>query len=196
VRFYLLFDGTRMKDAEGPGKHPTSKFLVREATAADGCAVAVLLRRAFLEFEELYTPQAFLATVQTEDSVLARLAEGPLWVAESWVAERQSSLIGTVAAVQLPESVVVRGMAVDSAARGLGIGRTLLDLTEKFARKHGFGRLSLYTTAFLKPAIRLYQASGFQLTGETANPHGTELLRMVKVLNADAGAEGRKVNEY
>jgi ribosomal protein S18 acetylase RimI-like enzyme len=168
----------------------TSKFLVREATAADACAVSALLRRAFLEFEKLYTPQAFLATVQPEDGVLARLDEGPLWVAEN-----QSTLIGTVAAVRMPDSVMVRGMAVDPDARGLGIGQTLLNLTENFGRKHGYGRFSLYTTAFLKQAIHLYQAFGFQFTGETANPHGTELLRMVKVLKGNADAEGPNAND-
>jgi ribosomal protein S18 acetylase RimI-like enzyme len=77
-------------------------------------------------------------------------------------------------------------------ARGaLGIGKILLDLTENFAEKYGYEYLSLYTAVFLKQAIHLYQASGFQFTGETANPHGTELLRMVKVLTESAGAEGR-----
>ena len=147
--------------------------------------MSALLRRAFFEFEELYTQQAFLATVQPELGVLARLDEGPLWLAE-----RQSALIGTASAVQMPDSVMVRGMAVDPGARGLGIGRTLLDLTENFARKHGFGILSLYTTVFLKQAIHLYQTSGFQFTGETTNPHGTELLRMVKVLRAQCWRRG------
>jgi N-acetylglutamate synthase-like GNAT family acetyltransferase len=172
-----------MNSGDAP-KHPTSKFLVREATPADAHAVSALLRRAFLEFEKLYTPEAFLATVQPEDGVLARLREGPLWVVE-----RGSTLIGTVGAVRMPDSVIVRGMAVDPAAQGLGIGRTLLDLTENFARKHGFRRLSLYTTVFLAQAIHLYQTSGFQFTGETASPHGTQLLRMVKVLEGKT-AEG------
>jgi N-acetylglutamate synthase-like GNAT family acetyltransferase len=167
-------------------KDPKTKFLIREATPAAAGAVSALLRRAFLEFEELYTPQAFLATVQPESGVLARLDEGPLWVVE-----RQPTVIGTVAAICMPDSVMVRGMAVDPDARGLGIGRTLLNLTEDFARKHGYQRLSLYTTAFLKHAIHLYRTSGFQFTGETANPHGTELLRMAKVLDGKATKKGR-----
>jgi ribosomal protein S18 acetylase RimI-like enzyme len=173
-------------EAQRFDKDPRTKFLGREATPADAHAVSALLRRAFLEFEKLYTPQAFLATVQQEDGVLTRLREGPVWVVE-----RESTLIGTVGAVRMPDSVIVRGMAVDPAAQGLGIGRTLLDLTEKFARKHGYGHLSLYTTAFLAQAIHLYQTSGFQFTGETASPHGTELLRMVKVLKGNASEVAR-----
>jgi GNAT superfamily N-acetyltransferase len=73
-------------------------------------------------------------------------------------------------------------MAVSPAARGFGVGGKLISLTEDFTRKHGDRRLSLYTTAFLKQAIQLYQRAGFQFTGETSSPHGTELLRMVKAL--------------
>ena len=89
-------------------------------------------------------------------------------------------LIGTVAAVWEPESITVRGMAVHPSARGLGVGRMLLAQIEHFARVRAVQRLSLYTTAFLKQAISLYQAAGFQFAGETICPHGTELLRMVK----------------
>ena len=82
---------------------------------------------------------------------------------------------------------MVRGMAVRPTARGFGIGGELLSLTEDFTRKHGYRRLSLYTTAFLEQAIQLYPRAGFQFAGETSNPHGTELLRMVKAL-ADESA--------
>lgn len=98
------------------------------------------------------------------------------------MAEEHSVIIGTVAAICLPDSVMVRGMAVDPKARGGGIGKALLRLTESFARERGYVRLSLYTTAFLRQAIHLYETSGFHFTGETANPHGTELLRMVRAL--------------
>ena len=81
---------------------------------------------------------------------------------------------------------MVRGMAVSPAARGFGVGGKLLSLTEDFTRQHGYRRLSLYTTAFLKPAIQLYQRAGFQFTGETSNPHGTELLRMAKALSDES----------
>ena len=152
-------------------------FLLREATGADAGAISLLLRSAFLEFQPLYTPEAFGATVVPEGGIRSRLQEGPIWVAE-----RQSRLIGTVAAKRTGDSVLVRGMAVEPRARGLGVGQRLLGLTEDFARKHSCKTLSLYTTAFLSHAIRLYQSAGYRFTAEKLNPHGTELLHMVKVL--------------
>jgi putative acetyltransferase len=169
----LAFAGySALRKKEIPSVH-----VLREATPADANAISSLLRVAFQEFESQYTPEAFIASVPPDAHVLARLEEGPLWVAE-----RQSSLIGTVAAACARDSVLVRGMAVHPSARGLGLGRILLEQTENFARRHGRERLSLYTTAFLKGAIHLYQMAGFHFTGETANPHGVKLLRMEKIL--------------
>jgi GNAT superfamily N-acetyltransferase len=159
---------------------PADPFLLREAIEADTRAISRLLRSAFLEFQPLYTPEAFVATVVPEVGIRTRLEEGPIWVAE-----RQARLIGTVAAKRTADSVLVRGMAVEPTARGLGIGKALLTLTEDFARKHGCKTLSLYTTAFLNHAIRLYQSAGYRFTTEKSNPNGTELLRMVKVLGTE-----------
>jgi ribosomal protein S18 acetylase RimI-like enzyme len=137
-----------------------------------------LLRLAFQEFEPLYTPEAFLATVQPESGILKRMEEGPVWVAED-----AEGIIGTVSAVRAESTMMVRGMAVDPRARGLKIGKALLDLTQTFAQEQGLDRMSLYTTGFLLNAIRLYQSSGFAFTGERVSPHGTELLEMVKILD-------------
>ncbi len=168
-----------MKD---PHLHPlqevrATEFAVRRATAADATAISALLKGAFAEFEALYTPEAFAATVLGDSGVLARLEEGPLWVAEIG-----PSIIGSVGTKRVADSVMVRGMAAHPSARGLGVGKCLLDHVECFAIHEGARFLDLYTTAFLDRAIRVYQAAGFTFTGEKANPHGTELLRMTKAL--------------
>ena len=156
--------------------HPPS---LRRATPSDAGAISALLRRAFEEFEPLYTPQAFVATVQPENGILRRMEEGPLWVGEN-----DPGIIGTVSAMQSEASMLVRGMAVAPETRGQKIGKQLLNLTENYAREQGFASMLLYTTAFLLSAIRLYQSSGFVFTGEKTNPHGTELLGMVKLLES------------
>jgi N-acetylglutamate synthase-like GNAT family acetyltransferase len=150
---------------------------IRRATLSDAPSLSALLRRAFQEFEPLYTPEAFVATVQAENGIRQRIAEGPIWIAEN-----DCKVVGTVSALPGVDSLLVRGMAVDPQARGQSLGKSLLRLTEEFARQLDLKRVSLYTTEFLLSAIHLYQASGFKFTGEKASPHGTELLRMVKTL--------------
>jgi N-acetylglutamate synthase-like GNAT family acetyltransferase len=170
-----------MKPLQSPESRTLQHGLnIRAATISDASAVSALLRRVFQEFESLYTPEAFVATVQPQSGILKRMREGPLWMAEN-----DDGVVGTVCAVRLEDSIMVRGMAVDRKARGRGIGKALLSLTEDFARERGLDRMCLYTTAFLLSAIRLYESAGFAFTGEKANPHGTELLRMVKVLDRE-----------
>jgi len=47
--------------------------LIRRAIPPDASAVSELLRRAFHEFEPLYTPEAFVATVQPVSGILRSL---------------------------------------------------------------------------------------------------------------------------
>jgi ribosomal protein S18 acetylase RimI-like enzyme len=154
---------------------------IRRAIPSDSVAVSALLSRSFKEFEARYTADAFSATVQPENGILKRLEEGPLWVAEN-----QRGIVGTVSVVCATDSAIVRGMAVDPEARGQQIGRVLLCQAENFARERGLENLTLYTTKFLLSAIRLYHSCGFEFTGETINPHGTELATMVKILKNEA----------
>ena len=119
------------------------------------------------------------------DGVRKRLDEGPVWVVE-----RKSAIIGTIGATSVSNALVVRGMAVHPTARGLGVAKKLLREVEDFARQNGYKQLSLFTTLFLTQAISMYQSAGFRFTGETANPHGTRLLRMVKALDIEPPIRG------
>lgn len=152
--------------------------IIRPATASDAPSIASVLRAAFAEFEPRYTPAAFAATVLSPAAVLARLREGPLWVAEA-----SSDIIGTVGAKLSTNCALVRGMAVSPTGRGLGLGLALLRQVEEFAVQQDAIQLELFTTPFLDRAIGLYRSAGFAFTGERSSPNGTELLRMTKQLN-------------
>jgi GNAT superfamily N-acetyltransferase len=147
--------------------------MLRPATPRDAAGIAALLRDAFQQFQPVYTPEAFAATVLEPDGVIARLREGPIWVVE-----RDGLIAGTAGL----RECLIRGMAVHPDARGQGIGAQLLAEAERFAFAGGCARLSLYTTRFLTSAIRLYEGAGFRFTGEVIAPHGTELVRMEKLL--------------
>lgn len=151
---------------------------IRRAGPDDASQIASVLQRAFAEYESSYTLEAFAATISTPGQILERMREGPIWVALE-----NESIIGTVSAVGRAESLYVRGMAVDPAARGKGIGRELLERAEEFATEHGFKRLFLSTTPFLSSAILLYEKHGFRRSDE--GPHdlfGTPLFTMVKTI--------------
>lgn len=154
---------------------------VRRATRRDAAVISQVLNAAFAEFRGRYTPAAYLASVPPEAGIAARLEEGPLWVAE-----RDSTVVGTVSAAQERDLVMIRGMAVSPTARGLGVGRTLLESAETYAHRQGCRRIALCTTAFLTAAIALYRSAGYTFTGEAESPHGTQLLHMIKRIDSSS----------
>jgi GNAT superfamily N-acetyltransferase len=142
--------------------------------------IAAILLDSFVEYEPLYTPEGFAATVLNSRETVARLAEGPVWLAFS-----DSQVVGTISVVLKDESLYVRGMAVLPAARGRGLGQLLLGHAEKYARAKGCNRLFLSSTPFLTEAIRLYERSGYVRIDD--GPHdlfGTPLFTMEKILSA------------
>ena len=81
-----------------------------------------------------------------------------------WTLTVAGRVQGCVALKQLdPHHGELKSMRVAAGARGLGLGRRLLDHVLAEARRRGYRRLSLETgsMAFFEPARRLYQRAGF-----------------------------------
>ena len=137
-----------------------------------------MLHQAFVEFKPLYTEAGFAATALQPDQIIARMAEGPVWIAL-----REGTVLGTVAAVKKDSSVYIRGMGVLPAARGSGAGSRLLQQTEDWARRERIFTLFLSTTPFLHAAIHLYENSGFRRSQRGSNDlFGTPLFTMEKII--------------
>lgn len=158
----------------------TARVVVTLASAADAETMAAILRAAFREFEPLYTPGGYRATTPTASEIVARLPEGP-----AWIARVNDESVGTVAAVLRGDEVYVRSMAVHPDARGAGVAGTLLDTVTRFAIDAGAQRMRLSTTPFLHAAIRLYEQAGFVRLPELLDLHGTPLFGMLKTLRRD-----------
>ncbi len=155
----------------------SSSVHIRFATPDDAPIVAKLLYDAFVEYEPLYTAQGFAATTPNAPQVLARMQEGPVWIAL-----REPEVLGTVAAVVQGESFYVRGMAVLPRARNLKVGSLLLEQVERRAVEERCKRIFLSTTPFLDAAIRFYEKFGFRRVAGAHDLFGTPLFTMEKYI--------------
>jgi DNA-binding MarR family transcriptional regulator/N-acetylglutamate synthase-like GNAT family acetyltransferase len=85
----------------------------------------------------------------------------------AWIAERDGEVVGSVFISRAsPEVAQLRLLYVDPSARGLGLGRRLVDECIRFSRAKGYKTLMLWTHDNLVPAVRIYQAAGFELIRE------------------------------
>lgn len=84
-----------------------------------------------------------------------------------WIAEVDGEIVGCVFLVRETDEVArLRLLMVDARARGLGIGKMLVDECVRFARKAGYRSITLWTHAVLTAAREIYRKAGFKLTKE------------------------------
>jgi DNA-binding MarR family transcriptional regulator/predicted N-acetyltransferase YhbS len=95
-----------------------------------------------------------------------------------FIAERGGARLGCVFVVKKsPHVAKLRMLLIEPAARGLGLGRRLVDECVAFARAAGYRRMVLWTHSQLDAARHIYERAGFVRVASAPNSDfGRELV--------------------
>lgn len=101
-----------------------------------------------------------------------------------WIAEKDGENVGSVFLVKESDEVArLRLLIVDPKARGLGIGKRLVDECTRFARRAGYKKITLWTNSVLLAARSIYQKAGYELAkSESHQSFGHDLVGETWVL--------------
>jgi GNAT superfamily N-acetyltransferase len=84
-----------------------------------------------------------------------------------WIAEKDGERVGAVFVAKASDEIAkLRLLHVEQEARGLGIGKRLVEECVRFARQVGYQRITLWTQSTLHAARYIYKQAGFHLVRE------------------------------
>ncbi|MCD6071273.1 MAG: MarR family transcriptional regulator [Microvirga sp.] len=148
------------------GSAPEASYTLRPHRVGDIGWIAH--RQGLLYAEEYGWDETFEALVAEIAAAFVRNFD-PDWE-RCWIAERDGEIVGSVFLVRHSNEIAkLRLLYVEPSARGLGLGRRLVDECITFARAKGYRTLTLWTNDVLAAARGIYQATGFQLVKEEAH---------------------------
>lgn len=150
------------------GATPARTFIIRNLKPGD--LGWITHRHAVLYHREYGYGRRFEALVAEIAGQFGKHYD-PQWE-RCWIAERDGDVVGSIFVVKESEvEAKLRLLYVEPSARGLGIGRRLVEEAIEFAREKKYDVLTLWTNDDQVSARRIYEAAGFVLQSE--EPHTT-----------------------
>jgi GNAT superfamily N-acetyltransferase len=92
-----------------------------------------------------------------------------------WLTRQDGKVNGSVFICERPDNAAqLRLLFVDDSARGLGLGRWLVEEAVRYCRETGFASIYLWTVDGLDRAKSVYTSLGFAVTETKPNQHWRE----------------------
>lgn len=147
----------------GDKAEPTTAYLLRQHEPGD--LGWIVYRQAILYTEEYGWDGSYEALAA---EIVAQFIKNFDPKRErAWVAEKDGKRVGAVfVAKESDEVAKLRLLHVEAEARGLGIGKRLVEECMRFARQAGYQKMTLWTQSILYAARHIYKQAGFQVVRE------------------------------
>lgn len=159
----LLDAAQAIRTLLGDRPEPRTPYLLRQHEPGD--MGWVVQRQGILYVREYGWDETFEALVA--EIVAKFIKEYDPKRERCWIAEKDGAQAGAVFAVKGSDEVAkLRLLHVEPEARGLGIGKRLVEECVRFARQVGYKKMTLWTQSILYAARHIYEQSGFRLVRE------------------------------
>jgi DNA-binding MarR family transcriptional regulator/GNAT superfamily N-acetyltransferase len=151
-----------------PPAAPASAYLLRPPRAGD--FGWIIHRQGVLYAEEYGWNEEFEGAVAEIAGEFIRKLDPKR--ERCWIAERDGEVVGSIFLVRKTGTVArLRLLYVEPSARGLGIGRRLVEECIRFARVVGYRKMTLWTQRNLVAAREIYRKAGCRLLKEEPRHH-------------------------
>ena len=153
-------------------------IVIRKATRDDASEISHLYKNVWDEQKGSF-PDELLRARQPDEHEM----KGWLLKETYFVAVVRETLVGVIGCSIEHGTCKAVHMAVDKACRVKGIGSSLLNAVEEFARQHQAHKLWFDTSTRLIDAIHFYKHKGFRVVGELQQHFwGEDILLFEKLL--------------
>jgi DNA-binding MarR family transcriptional regulator/GNAT superfamily N-acetyltransferase len=155
-----------IEDLLGPRANGRAPFLLRSHRVGD---MGWVISRQAIAYAEEYGWDISYETLVAE--ICAQFIKNYDPSREHcWIAEAGGEPLGSIFLVKGTDEVAkLRLLLVEKKARGLGIGRALVEQCIRSAREKGYKKITLWTQSILLAARDIYQRTGFRRVAE--QPH-------------------------
>ena len=131
-------------------------FIIRRATIEDATAVFSILKKAFLEYSKITGLDNLEALSETLEDIKKEIETKAVYIAVI-----DDAIVGTVRLDINGSTAYLSRFAVDSSNRNIGIGKSLMNVVDKYLKEMNVKKVILHTSSKHNVLMRFYYGRGF-----------------------------------